>query len=432
MCRAFLSAFFIAAFVGLSLSSCKKGDGDSDGGSDDPNLTLSNLRLLHTETSPSGGEIVLMGVEALSVTADGRIHTFTERAIAGKGFSTYWRRTLDATGKRVDSPGISTQVLNVAAANDVHGHWAFAPYTGKLTMWYHPEQTSLHHLYLAEAATPIYTHNNASFGGALRLCTDGSKLLAEGYGGYYSNGPVMHSDAYFFYQSASGVDYNGGLFHSYPSYAVSPSIIPVQEDQQRRAFWMEPGDASYLTAAYADGNFFYVQRYNLASRAWEARDSIATTVLKPLTRVIHADAGMRGRTTPDGTKIVYLLRYLSGAFPGDGNYHYSTFIYDKATRKISTGVVDAKLPSSLLAVSADASGNLIYAQPDNMSEQWAWSIYRQAPGGAPQKIASIAQREPTYLSVTGVTEHYGKVYVTAVLPGTTSGSDAKAYVLTVE
>jgi len=414
MKKVLLRSLMLSMLVG-GLAQCKKKSNDKDDNKNVAGLTTQHLSVLHKQAGGADGSLKALEIRDMSVTADGRIHVLYNE---GNNFgpSTYFRRVFNANGDSVAAPSIHANVINIANNNDVSGNWAFAPYSEKLTLGYHPASSYSFQLYYADQPIPTYTYSDASFGGLPRECYNGDMLAAYGYGAYYSNPPYVYmGQAYFTWQHGTNT-YKQVYNHNYP---MSGDF----EDQQRRCFAGEPLDDNTLGLCFIDGSYIYLQAYDRNTGITQTADSMACTILKPISRIISGDANMQVRTSRDGQSVIFFVKYESGAFPSDGNWNYATFVYNKSTKKLSKVVQDFALAMNV-AVNFDNEGNLIYASADDQAKGDAWGVYRVGSSGSPVLVAHVAAKNSGNPYVSCVKEYYGKIYINVSqwsVSGTTQG-----------
>ncbi len=398
----------------LGLTQCKKKSKDNNAKAI-TGLATEHLSVLHKQAGGADGTLKALEIRDMSVTVDGRIHVLYNES-NNFGPSTYFWRIFNAAGDSVAAPAIHANVINIVNNNDVSQNWAFAPYSAKLTLGYHPASSYSYQLYYADEPIPTYTYSDASFGGLPRECYNGDKLAAYGYAAYYSNPPYVYmGQAYFTWGHGSNT-YKALYYHDYP-------MTGGFEDRQRRCFAGEPLDDNTLGLCFMDGDYIYMQTYDRSTGATQTVDSMACAILKPISRTIVSDAYMQVRTSRDGQNVIFFVKYESGSFPSDGKLKYATFSYNKATKKLSKVVQDFSIRMNVV-MNFDNEGNLIYASADDESKNDAWSVYKVSSSGSPVQVAHVAAKDSGNPYVSCVKEYYGKIYVNVSqwsVSGTTRG-----------
>jgi len=390
----------IAALV--ATTGCKKKKKD-DEVKTPVDIETEGLTRLRTENSADDGTLKWLSVKRFSVSTDGNLNVFYERSNAF-GPPELFRRTYSATGDTLGVPAIAESIKTIAKENDVNDNWYFVPNSGKLTLSYHKPSTYTWGLYDVETGIVMKTILDASFGILQRPAYDGTFIGGGGYEAYYSNSTTFMSDAYFHYNY-------GPVGHKFWHDVHVISDRPEDEDNQRRVFSAEPADANHIAMCYMDGKSIHVNYYDINTEATEGVDSMSTNILQHLSRRIVADAWITTRTTTDGQKIVYMIRYVK---PGGGSdaWLYSSFVFDKNTRKLKA-VVNGHQVSSVPTVNVDDNGYLLYSLADDQAPTTN-TVYKVMADGVANKIAVVKGTTNVGATiVNSVEQHQGKIYVLA-------------------
>lgn len=410
----------LAALV--AIAGCKKKKDDDVKPKDEP--VTEGLTVLRKESGGSDGTLKWLSVKRFSVSADGNMHALYEK---GNSFgpAELIRRTYSSKGDSIGAPAIPEYIRNIASNNDVNDNWFFVPNTGNLTLAYHPASSYSWGIYNVETGVIIRSVTDASFGTTLRPAYDGTYIGSGGFGGYTTNANTMISQAVFHYLYGPVGYKRWGDLH-----VVTDQ--PEGEDQQRRVFIAEPADNGHIAVCYMDAAYIYVKYYDISTETVTGVDSFATNALQHLTRRIAADATIRTRTTANGQKIVYMVKYLKDMATNDV-WKYSTFIFDKTTRKISQ-VVSGHVVSASSVVEVDDNGYLLYCLTDNNAQPATNIVYKVMADGAATKIASVkAGTGMGNTIVTGVQECMGKVYVFgAMQASSTTTQGPRSYIMVVK